>query len=79
MKRSEAAGQKDWDRVVGGLWAVAGFICIPIVAGLDWRFNRGAGVSPAWHALGAAGFVAGLALFSWAMLSNAFFSTVVRV
>jgi protein-S-isoprenylcysteine O-methyltransferase Ste14 len=78
-QRSEGAGQVGWDRLVGGLWAVTGFVCIPLVAGLDWRYARGVKMLAAGQCLGAACFVAGLALFSWAMVTNAFFSTVVRV
>jgi protein-S-isoprenylcysteine O-methyltransferase Ste14 len=77
-RRAEAEGQKGWDRVVGGLWAVAGLAGL-VVAGLDVRFGWTAPLPLGLHLAGAAGYTLGFALFSWAMASNAFFSTVVRV
>ncbi len=77
-RRAEAEGQKGWDRVVGGLWAVAGLAGL-IVAGLDARFGWTAPLSVGVHLAGAAGYTLGFALFSWAMASNAYFATVVRV
>lgn len=77
-RRAEAEGQKGWDRVVGGLWAVAGLAGL-IVAGLDARFGWTAPLSVGVHLAGAAGYTLGFALFSWAMASSAYFATVVRV
>lgn len=77
-RRAEAEGQKGWDRVVGGLWAVAGLAGL-IVAGLDARFGWTAPLPLGVHLAGAAGYALGFALFSWAMASNAYFATVVRV
>ncbi len=77
-RRAEAQGQKGWDRVVGGLWAVAGLAGL-VVAGLDARFGWTHSLSTGLHLTGLAGYTLGFALFSWAMASNAFFSTVVRV
>jgi protein-S-isoprenylcysteine O-methyltransferase Ste14 len=69
---------KGWDKLVtaiAGAFMVAGLV----VPGLDLRF----GWSPQFtFPLQSAGFVAlvlGCALFSWAMISNEFFETQVRI
>jgi hypothetical protein len=68
-----------WDRWLGGLWALAHFIALPLVAGLDFRFGWTGPVDTIWHVLGAAVFAAGLALFGWAMIVNAYFSRSARI
>jgi protein-S-isoprenylcysteine O-methyltransferase Ste14 len=68
-----------WDKVLGGLWALAEFVALPLVAGLDIRFGWTGPVDTVWHLLGALVFAAGLALFGWAMISNAYFSTAARI
>lgn len=79
-ERAEAGEDwKDWDKVVGGLWAVTYFIVMLLVAGLDARFGWTAEVALVVHITGAVVFALGFALFSWAMVSNAYFSTVVRI
>ena len=30
---------KDWDKIVGGLWALCIFLAVPLVAGFDVRFG----------------------------------------
>ena len=71
--------RKDWDKMVGGLWALVYFVLLLLVAGLDMRLGWTKSVSLTVHLAGAAAFVLGLALFSWAMVANAYFSTVVRI
>jgi protein-S-isoprenylcysteine O-methyltransferase Ste14 len=70
---------KDWDKTVSGLWGLVQYLLIPLVAGLDVRFGWTGGVSLAWHLAGALVFAAGLGLFSWAMITNAYFSTAARI
>lgn len=70
---------KDWDKTVSGLWSLAQFILVPLVAGLDMRFNWTQEFGATWHIVGAVLFAVGLALFGWAMITNAYFSTVVRI
>jgi protein-S-isoprenylcysteine O-methyltransferase Ste14 len=77
-RRAESAGQKGWDRLVSGLWAVTGLAGL-IVAGLDFRFGWTGPLPFGVHLAGALGYTLGFALFSWAMASNAYFSTIVRV
>ncbi len=68
-----------WDRWLGGLWAAAEFLAIPLVAGLDMRFGWTGAIDAVWHLLGAIAFAAGLGLFGWAMVTNAYFSTAARI
>lgn len=67
------------DKVLGGLWAAAEFIALPLVAGLDVRLGWTGPVDPAWHIVGGLVFAAGLGLFGWAMVTNAWFSTAARI
>jgi protein-S-isoprenylcysteine O-methyltransferase Ste14 len=78
-ERGRAKGMRDWDKLVGGLWSLAQFIAIPLVAGLDVRFGWLPEASLAWHVVGAVLFALGLGIFGWAMITNAYFSTVARV
>jgi protein-S-isoprenylcysteine O-methyltransferase Ste14 len=70
---------KDWDKAVSGLWAVAQYLALPLVAGLDARFGWTRGLGMAWNIAGAVVFTAGMALFGWAMITNAYFSTAARI
>ncbi len=76
--RAESTGQRSWDRVVGGGWALASLATL-IVAGFDHRWGWSAALPVIAHGLGAFGFALGLGLFMWAMISNAAFATVSRV
>jgi len=78
-ERAEVKGAKGWDKVISGLGALMYFVFIPLVAGLDTRFGWTGPVGLALHVTGAVAFALGEALFSWAMLSNAYFSTMVRI
>jgi protein-S-isoprenylcysteine O-methyltransferase Ste14 len=78
-ERSQAgAGSKKWDKIIGVLGGIGGF-AILILAGLDERFGW-AGSIPVWVQV-AALVLLGLSypLFTWAMVSNRFFSTLVRI
>jgi len=68
-----------WDKALGGLWSLAQFVLLPLVAGLDVRFGWTGPVDVAWHVAGTVVFASGLAMFGWAMIANAYFSTVARV
>lgn len=71
-------GSKGWDKVIGGIGAFGG-LAILALAGLDERFGW-AGAIKLEVQIGA--FVLlGLSypLFTWAMVSNKFFSTIVRI
>ncbi len=77
-RRASAEGMKRWDKIVGGLWGAAGVLQL-VVAGLDERYGWSGSLSLAVHSIGIAGLVFGFGLFSWAMITNAYFATVVRV
>jgi len=79
-ERGRPAGpMRAWDKVLGGLWAVAQFVALPLAAGLDLRFGGTGPVDVVWHVLGVGLVAAGLGLFGWAMVANAYFSTAARV
>ncbi len=71
-------GRKAWDRILGILWAptLLGGLA---AAGLDRRFGWTPALPLAVLAGGAALHVLGSLLFTWAMVSNPYFSTVVRI
>ena len=67
-----------WDRVLSTVIGLT-MLVVLVVCGLDERFGWSPPLSPGLHLLGAAGFVLGQLLFTWAMASNVFFSTMVRL
>ena len=78
-ERSEIGeGTKSWDRVLGGLAMLFVTPGALIVAGLDQRF-RWSEMVPAVQFVALACVVLGNGLTSWAMVSNKFFSTTVRI
>jgi protein-S-isoprenylcysteine O-methyltransferase Ste14 len=78
-ERGEPGQMRGWDRALGGLWSLAQFVLLPLVAGLDARFGWTGQVDVGWHMAGALVFTTGLALFGWAMIANSYFSTVARI
>jgi protein-S-isoprenylcysteine O-methyltransferase Ste14 len=78
-ERGRAKETQRWDKLVGGLWAILLFLAVPLVAGLDARFGWTAALTPASNIAGAVMLACGLGLGGWAMVSNAFFSTAVRI
>jgi protein-S-isoprenylcysteine O-methyltransferase Ste14 len=71
--------EKRWDRAVSGVYALAQFLAVPLVAGLDARFGWSGELGLALHVLGAFVLAAAYALPSWAMSANAYFSTAARI
>ena len=71
-------GAKGWDKVIGGISAFGGLLIL-ILAGLDERFAWAGALSLEVQV--AAFVLLGLSypLFTWAMVSNKFFSTIVRI
>jgi protein-S-isoprenylcysteine O-methyltransferase Ste14 len=78
-ERGRPQATQDWDKVVGGLWALLLYLALPLVAGLDLRFGWTRALGAAWHVAGAVLLAAGLGLGGWAMVANAYFSTAVRI
>lgn len=78
-RASKAENWKTWNKILGVGSAVFYFIGILLIAGLDERFGWTTSLTIGWQIVGIAGFVLGSGLFSWAMITNAFFSTAVRI
>jgi protein-S-isoprenylcysteine O-methyltransferase Ste14 len=72
------SGAKGWDKWIGAVGAICGLL-IFILAGLDERFGW-AGSIPLWvQVLAFVLLGASYPLFTWAMASNKYFSTIVRI
>ncbi len=78
-ERGRPQATQDWDKVIGGLWALILYLVLPLVAGLDVRFGWSGELSVGWNLAGAVVLAAGLGLGAWAMIANAYFSTAVRI
>ena len=71
-------GTKRWDRILTTL-TIFPTLGTLIVAGLDERFDWSPELSVAIHIFALVLMTLGQGLFSWAMASNKFFSTAVRI
>lgn len=69
---------KKWDRVIVSLLMVPSF-GIYIVCGLDYRFGWSGRAGQAVNYSGLLFFFLGYMLVTWAMMSNEYFSTMVRI
>jgi protein-S-isoprenylcysteine O-methyltransferase Ste14 len=67
-----------WDRVISACMILPWFAVYP-VAGLDVRFGWSPVLTVWMHLMGLVVFLLGNALVSWSMVSNAYFSTAVRI
>lgn len=67
-----------WDRLISGLIMIP-WLALYIVAGLDIRFGWSPEFALWIHLAGLVFFILGNAFVSWAMLSNTYFSTAVRI
>jgi len=67
-----------WDKLVSGLLTLPWF-ALYIVSGLDIRFGLSLELATWIHISGLVIFILGNALVSWAMISNIYFSTAVRI
>jgi protein-S-isoprenylcysteine O-methyltransferase Ste14 len=68
-----------WDRALASAATVLASRIGLLVAGLDVRLHWTSAFPPGARLAGFGAFAAGSALFLWAMTSNPFFSTVVRI
>lgn len=71
-------GSKPWDKVIVSL-GDAGWMATAIVAGLDARFSWSPRLSVGFPVAGLVLIVLGYVVFLWAMASNRFFSSFVRI
>lgn len=69
---------QSWDKVVMILYTLA-LLALPVVAGLDAERFRWTSMHVAVQAVGVIGLFLSMGLTYWAMLSNPFLSTVVRI
>ena len=72
-------GGKRWDRWLAALAAGVFPVASWYIAGLDLRYAWSSPKPLAVHLIGAGLVILGFALFMWAMVSNAYFSEVVRI
>jgi protein-S-isoprenylcysteine O-methyltransferase Ste14 len=79
---SERGRKKDnvekWDKLITGL-LILPWLALYIVSGLDIRFGLSLELASWIHISGLVIFILGNALVSWAMISNIYFSTAVRI
>jgi protein-S-isoprenylcysteine O-methyltransferase Ste14 len=78
-ERSNIKAGKSWDKALVGITVLLGPMVMWITAGLDERFHWSTGFSYATFTAGVAVATLGAALIAWAMRSNRFFSSVVRI
>jgi protein-S-isoprenylcysteine O-methyltransferase Ste14 len=78
-ERARLTETKDWDKAIEGLLALAQYVLVPLVAGLDQRFQWTGQLSAGWNVAGGVVLSAGYGLTAWAMITNAYFSTAVRI
>lgn len=78
-ERSNIKAGKSWDKAVVGIVVLLGPMATWITAGLDTRFHWSDGMPPLAFIVGVAVAVLAAALIAWAMRSNKFFSSVVRI
>ena len=72
-------GQKDWDKVLLGIYGALTPLVIPIVAALDFRFGWPPEVATWLQVVGGVLYALGWALHLWAMAANRYHALVVRI
>jgi protein-S-isoprenylcysteine O-methyltransferase Ste14 len=77
-ERARIVPERSWDRIVSVVVA-AGYLSMLGGAGLDERFGWSRKLGWAAQTMGLAMAALGLAVASWAMLENAYFSSTVRI
>jgi protein-S-isoprenylcysteine O-methyltransferase Ste14 len=71
-------GTKGWDRVIGSISAFGGLLIL-VLAGLDERFGWPGAIAPRVQIGAFVLMAATYPIFTWAMVSNKFFATTVRI
>ncbi len=74
----EKKNVKKWDKKLMSINMIL-IIGIYILSGLDYRFNWSPYLYDSIHILGIVAVFLGSMLFTWSMVSNKFFSTMVRI
>ena len=70
---------KDWDRVLAPAITIVGTLAVLAIAALDVRLGWSPDFPAGWQGLGVAFAFASQMFVLWAMASNSFFSTMVRI
>ena len=78
-ERGEMKITRRWDQIISVLYLLAMYFSLPLVSGLDMRFNWTRDLGIPWHLAGVLVLVVGEGFTSWAMIANAYFSTAVRI
>jgi protein-S-isoprenylcysteine O-methyltransferase Ste14 len=78
-ERSNVKAGKRWDKPIVGIVVLAGPVATWITAGLDDRFHWSDRMPPLAVLAGVVVAALAAALIAWAMRSNKFFSSVVRI
>ena len=78
-ERSNIKAGERWDKAIVGIVVLLGPVATWITAGLDTRFHWSDGMPPLAFIGGVVVAVLAAALIAWAMRSNKFFSSVVRI
>jgi protein-S-isoprenylcysteine O-methyltransferase Ste14 len=78
-ERSNIKAGKSWDKAIVGIVVLLGPVATWITAGLDNRFHWSEGMPPLAFSAGVTVAALAAALIAWAMRSNKFFSSVVRI
>ena len=69
---------KKWDKILTSINMIS-MLGIYIVSGLDYRFGWSSNPNILLHIIGLVFYFLGSMLFTWSMLSNKYFSTMVRI
>jgi protein-S-isoprenylcysteine O-methyltransferase Ste14 len=72
-------GTKDWDKFLAPLIVVFGTLAVLVTAGLDFRYGWSAPISTSLWVLGLTLAFCSQMFVLWAMASNTFFVTTVRI
>ena len=78
-ERSNVKAGKSWDKPIVAFVVLLGPVATWITAGLDTRYHWSTGMPPSTFLAGIVAGALSAALVSWAMHSNKFFSSVVRI
>lgn len=78
-ERSNIKAGKSWDKAIVGFVVLLGPVATWITAGLDTRFHWSDAMPPFAFITGVVAAMLAAALIAWAIRSNRFFSSVVRI
>jgi hypothetical protein len=61
-ERGRAKDIKRWDKILSGLWSMALYIFVPLIAGLNFRFEQTEQIYYAWKCAAACVLILGLGI-----------------